>query len=76
MDATDTGGGGANPEATPRADPLAVLDLMKAATFLAKLSGRLNSSSSQLLDNLLEGASRLRPVLRVITNMLMVASQW
>ena len=63
VDATDC-----SPE-TPT-DPHAIQALIKDPGFQSRLSGRLHSSSSQLLEAALEGASRIRPVLRIISNIL------
>jgi len=47
-----------------------VLSVIKDKSFVQKLKSRLNSSSAQVVDAVLEGASRLRPVLQILTNIL------
>lgn len=54
----------------PEGEPDAAVKLMKNKAFVSKLKSRLNSSSVQVLDGMLDGASRLRPVLRVIANLV------
>ncbi|XP_035828028.1 serine/threonine-protein kinase 36 [Aplysia californica] len=51
-------------------DPDYTLRLLDDAETIGKLKLRLNSSSDQVRDCMLEGASRLRSVLRVITNIV------
>ncbi|CAN0369156.1 unnamed protein product [Lampetra planeri] len=46
------------------------MTLLSDAEFLTRIRARLRDSSTQVLDGMLEGASRLRPVLHVITNLL------
>ena len=53
-------------------DPEAVLQMFDDDTFIAKLNSRVQLSISQVLDGMLEGASRLRTVLRVITNLVTI----
>ncbi|XP_041347923.1 serine/threonine-protein kinase 36-like isoform X2 [Gigantopelta aegis] len=53
-------------------DPEAMLQLFDDDKFLAKLNSRIQTSMSQVLDGMLEGASRLRTVLRVITNLVTI----
>jgi len=47
-----------------------ILSVVKDKSFLQKLKMRLSSSSTQVLDAVLEGASRLRPVLQILCNIL------
>ena len=49
-----------------------ILSVVKDKAFVQKLKSRLTSSSSQVLDAVLEGASRLRPVLQILCNILML----
>lgn len=65
MEATD-------PEAE---EPDNSLRLLKERSFINKLRSRLQSSSLQVLDAVLEGASRLRPVLRIVMNLVTVKWQ-
>ncbi|ELU14949.1 hypothetical protein CAPTEDRAFT_150354 [Capitella teleta] len=51
-------------------DPQAIQELIKDPGFQSRLSSRLHSSSAQLLEAVLEGASRIRPVLRIVSNIL------
>ena len=53
-------------------DPEAVLQMFDDDTFIAKLNSRVQLSISQVLDGMLEGASRLRTVLRVVTNLVTI----
>ncbi|XP_070572421.1 serine/threonine-protein kinase 36-like [Ptychodera flava] len=52
------------------ADPPSIHELLQDQSFNAKLAARLKSSTSQVLEGMLEGASRLRQVLRVVMNIL------
>jgi len=47
-----------------------ILSVIKEKAFVQKLKSRLISSSAQVLDAVLEGASRLRPVLQILCNIL------
>jgi len=47
-----------------------VLSVIKEKSFSHKLQSRLTSSAAQVLDAVLEGASRLRPVLQIVGNIL------
>jgi len=49
-----------------------ILSVFKDKSFVQKLKSRLSSSSAQVLDAVLEGASRLRPVLQILCNILML----
>ncbi|XP_052245877.1 serine/threonine-protein kinase 36-like isoform X2 [Dreissena polymorpha] len=51
-------------------EPESALKLLTDKKFLSKLTARVESSSAQVLDGMLEGAARLRTVLRVITNLV------
>lgn len=51
-------------------DPDISMKLLKDHKLLARLKARLQTASSQVLDSMLEGAARLRTVLRVITNLV------
>ena len=51
-----------------------ILSVVKEKAFVQKLKSRLSSSSAQVLDAVLEGASRLRPVLQIFCNIL--ALKW
>ena len=55
---------------TTKADVTAAHSLMGDKTFLNRLKSRLHRSSVQLLEARLEGASRLRPVLRIVINII------
>ena len=61
IDATDQDG-----------DPDIAMKLLKDQKFHSKLKTRISNSSSQVLDGILEGASRMRTVLRVITNLITI----
>ncbi|XP_077995717.1 serine/threonine-protein kinase 36-like [Glandiceps talaboti] len=52
------------------AEPQAMQQLLQDTQFLTKLAARLKSASSQVLEGMLEGASRLRGGLRIVTNIL------
>lgn len=52
------------------AEPQYAVKLLTDKKFLAKLSQRIEHSSAQVLDGMLEGASRLRTVLQVVTNLV------
>ena len=47
-----------------------IMSVIKDKAFLQKLKSRLMSSSAQVLDAVLKGASRLRPVLQILCNIL------
>jgi len=47
-----------------------ILSVMREKSFVPRLKQRLSSSSAQVLDAVLEGASRLRPALQIIGNIL------
>lgn len=47
-----------------------ILSVINDKTFVQKLKSRLGSSSAQVLDAVVEGASRLRPVLQILCNIL------
>jgi fused-like protein len=51
-------------------EPEYALKLLTDKKFLAKLNQRIEHSSAQVLDGMLEGAARLRTVLRVVTNLV------
>ncbi len=51
-------------------DPDTAFTYLTEQKFLTKLDARLKSSSSQVLDGMLEGAARLRTALRVLTNLV------
>jgi len=51
-------------------EPEYALKLLTDRKFLARLHGRVEASGAQVLDGMLEGAARLRTVLRVITNLV------
>ncbi|XP_035691314.1 serine/threonine-protein kinase 36-like [Branchiostoma floridae] len=48
----------------------APMTLLQDDNFASRISARLQASGQQVLEGMLEGASRLRPVLRVICNLL------
>ncbi|XP_019614869.1 PREDICTED: serine/threonine-protein kinase 36-like [Branchiostoma belcheri] len=48
----------------------APMTLLQDEHFASRISARLQASGQQVLEGMLEGASRLRPVLRVICNLL------
>ena len=56
-----------DPESSPSDS---ILVLMQDKQFLNRLKSRLQSASVQVVDATLDGAARLRPVLRVISNLL------
>ena len=47
-----------------------ILSIMNDAGLVSRLLGRFTSSSAQVLDAILEGASCLRPLLRIINNLI------
>ncbi|XP_052801977.1 serine/threonine-protein kinase 36-like isoform X1 [Mya arenaria] len=51
-------------------EPEYALKLLTDRKFLGRLNGRVETSGAQVLDGMLEGAARLRTVLRVITNLV------
>lgn len=51
-------------------DPDIALKLLQDVKFQNKLKSRIQTSSGQVLDGMLEGAARLKTVLRVITNLV------
>jgi fused-like protein len=51
-------------------DPDVALKLLQDVKFKNKLKSRIQTSSAQVLDGMLEGAARLKTVLRVITNLV------
>lgn len=51
-------------------DPDVALKLLQDIKFQNKLKSRIQTSSAQVLDGMLEGAARLKTVLRVITNLV------
>nr|KAG5700609.1 hypothetical protein BaRGS_015405 [Batillaria attramentaria] len=51
-------------------DPDVALSMLGNAALIEKLKLRLDTSSAQVLDGTLEGAARLRSLLRVITNLV------
>lgn len=51
-------------------DPDFALKLLQDVKFQNKLKSRIQTSSAQVLDGMLEGAARLKTVLRVITNLV------
>lgn len=59
IDATDT-----------EADPDAALLLLQDGNFRKKLMTRMETSSKQVLESMLQGASRLRTALKVTTNLV------
>ncbi|XP_059499243.1 serine/threonine-protein kinase 36 isoform X2 [Stegostoma tigrinum] len=52
------------------------LTLLRDQSFQERVQARLGDSSTQVLEGMLEGASRLRPVLRVIGNLLATRCDW
>ncbi|XP_041035943.1 serine/threonine-protein kinase 36-like [Carcharodon carcharias] len=52
------------------------LTLLRDQAFRERVCARLRDSSSQVLEGMLEGASRLRPALRVIGNLLATRCHW
>ncbi|XP_077866454.1 serine/threonine-protein kinase 36-like [Saccoglossus kowalevskii] len=56
------------------ADPQSVNQLLQDKSFITKLATRLKSATSQVLDGMLQGASRLRTALRVVMNVLSCSS--
>ncbi|XP_021342400.1 serine/threonine-protein kinase 36-like isoform X3 [Mizuhopecten yessoensis] len=53
-------------------DPEVAMKLLKDQKFHGKLKTRIGNSSGQVLDGMLEGAARLRTVLRVVTNLVTI----
>ncbi|XP_064647326.1 serine/threonine-protein kinase 36-like isoform X2 [Lineus longissimus] len=53
-------------------DPEPSVSLMRDKNFIARVKSRLSRVSTQVLDGMLDGASKLRPVLRVITNLVTI----
>ncbi|XP_071946341.1 serine/threonine-protein kinase 36-like [Antedon mediterranea] len=53
------------------ADPNTIEGLLKDEEFIKKILARLESTSTQVLDGMLEGASRLRLVVKVVNNILL-----
>ncbi|XP_038058960.1 serine/threonine-protein kinase 36-like isoform X2 [Patiria miniata] len=51
-------------------DPDSVAALLKDEAFVSKVAARLKDTSEQVLEGMLEGASRLRLVYRVVSNIL------
>ena len=51
-------------------EPDYALKLLTDKKFVAKLNTRMQNSSAQVLEGMLEGAARLRTVLRVVTNLV------
>ncbi|XP_022108847.1 serine/threonine-protein kinase 36-like [Acanthaster planci] len=51
-------------------DPDSVAALLRDEVFVSKVAARLKDTSEQVLEGMLEGASRLRLVYRVVTNIL------
>ena len=56
-----------NPDTT---DPRSIMALLQDQAFVQRLGSRLEETSKQTLEGMLEGASRLRLVLRVLSNLL------
>ena len=56
----------------PEVEMDSAVKLLSDKAFVCKLKNRLESSSNQVLEGILEGASRLRPVLRIISNLMML----
>lgn len=54
----------------PTADPEPSLALMADREFVNKLKSRLDRVVEQTMEGLLDGAAKLRSVLRVITNLV------
>lgn len=55
----------------PESSPVdSVLQLIEDKQFVGRVRSRMQSASVQVVEATLEGAARLRPVLRVITNLL------
>ncbi|XP_078063733.1 serine/threonine-protein kinase 36-like, partial [Mustelus asterias] len=52
------------------------LTLLRDQAFHERVCARLGDSSTQVLEGMLEGASRLRPALRVIGNLLATRCDW
>uniref|UniRef100_UPI00398E45C1 serine/threonine-protein kinase 36-like n=1 Tax=Pristiophorus japonicus TaxID=55135 RepID=UPI00398E45C1 len=52
------------------------LTLLRDQAFHQRVRARLGDSSTQVLEGMLEGASRLRPALRVIGNLLATRCDW
>ncbi|KAK6192112.1 hypothetical protein SNE40_003650 [Patella caerulea] len=53
-------------------DPDTALLLLQDESFINKLLTRYNTSKAQVLDGMLEGAARLRSLLRIITNLVTI----
>ena len=51
-------------------EPEHALKLITDKKFVEKLHKRMQNSAAQVLEGMLEGAARLRTVLRVITNLV------
>ena len=51
-------------------EPEYALKLITDKKFVEKLNKRMQNSAAQVLEGMLEGAARLRTVLRVVTNLV------
>ena len=51
-------------------DPEHAVQLLRDSKFHARLNTRIQSSTTQVLDGMLEGAAKLKSVLRIITNLI------
>ncbi|XP_071178743.1 serine/threonine-protein kinase 36-like isoform X5 [Mytilus edulis] len=51
-------------------DPEQAIQMLKDSKFHARLNTRIQNSSTQVLDGMLEGAAKLKSVLRIITNLI------
>ncbi|CAC5416460.1 FU [Mytilus coruscus] len=51
-------------------DPEQAIQMLKDSKFHTRLNTRIQNSSTQVLDGMLEGAAKLKSVLRIITNLI------
>ena len=56
----------------PEVDPEAALALLQDKVFVSRFKSRMQASTTQVLDGILEGASRLRSVIRLLINLVSV----
>jgi len=62
--------GGATEKRHPSEDGRIIEKLMTDSAFISKMQSALEAVAGQVLDGLLEGASRLRQILRVLRSLL------
>ena len=66
--------GGVTQKGSPSEDARIPEKLMTDSAFISKVQSALEAVAGQVLDGLLEGASRLRQILRVLRSLL--ATPW